>query len=683
MSEMQNGYVPDSRFTKFVMDVDSESDDAKSDLCPSFMSLLNQDERYANETLIGRGGLKEVYKAFDRTARQWVALARVREDRGLRCYDLFVHEAWLIASLSHPNIIKVLDVGIDENERPFFTMDLKRGTTLADLIAAKKSRTELLQIFQKVCDAVAYAHDQGIVHRDLKPENIQCDRFGEVLVCDWGAARSLKQIDSEDDFSEDLLPHRKQEHDRLIGQVRGTPGTVAPEQILEPESVHDERVDVYALGCILHTILCGEPPFKGSSEEILQKTANCKVPSLRKSYPASGVSESLDAVVLKAMALNPENRYESAIQLKQEVQQFLCGFSTNAEASSVWKELRLLVLRHKNSALISAAALGIIAISSAIFMHQIDQQQVATKEEQLRANILMENMNTLSSEYDSLFSETAVTKKELAQNLVKSANRALLMGIFENPQRAVNDAWRLVNMAITLDEKSEPARWMRYTIYCILLNYSEASRDVFIQTFDEESDLPKFVAAMPTLNFTRSDRPSSEEFIDILNRLYKESKNLNLGYIERVFSYQRSTDLSDKNAQEEFRALVSIFNNEQCTVNYYHEARSIQIISDADPFILVAKGEGSGTSILRYCPSRLLTLNLSGHFDLSHLDNLYIEVLDLSGSSNVTLTDSIYLPKLRKIKIRAGQINPEFLRSKIRSSSKFIIVEESIPDSDN
>ncbi|MBK1877713.1 serine/threonine protein kinase [Pelagicoccus mobilis] len=677
MSEGADGYVPDKRLTRFVTEVESEDVEAKEDLCPSFMELVHRGDRYRDETHLGSGGLKDVYKAFDEAARQWVALARLRKDRGLRCYDLFVHEAWLIASLSHPNIIKVHDVGVDEGGRPFFTMDLKRGTSLNDLIRSNPPQIELLEIFLKICDAVAYAHSKGIIHLDLKPENIQCDRFGEVLVCDWGSACSLQK--EKEEGVDSSLSRELGEQERKTGDLRGTPGYMAPEQITAQDGCHDERADVYALGCILHCILSGEPPFKGSLKEVLDQTKNSEVTSLRSRFPDRVISKSMEAVVLKALALSPSRRYTSVIELKQEVHKFLSGFSTTAESPGLLRKCRLFVRRHRNSARVTLAALVVLSLSSVLFMQRLVHQQTVTEEEQVRANQLMSEVSLLSTEYDALFEESTGTKKELAEKLVRSADRALNSSFFERPTRTVTDTIRLLDMALELDPESESAKWQRYYIHGLQMNHQEALK---MELPDEQHLLPEIsgiVEAYPNFNYGRENRPSPEGLKGFFKEaiLHNDESRIS-GYLERVFTYHHMIESSYQSLlAEELSALVACFNggSGQTEMRYIPETHKVVLKSDADKFVLASRNGGSGHCILRFLPVRHLELHVDGNFNLKHLKFLDVETVDLSYGANFKLNSRLNLPHLKKIIIRSGELSPELLREHIRSIDYFEIVE--------
>lgn len=185
------GYEPDYRLGEAYEEAASLNESALEAICPSYLEMVQPGPRYTDEEPLGREATKDVVRAFDTVTKRWVALARVHSDGTMEAYERFIHEAWLTSPLTHPNIISIHDLGVGDDGRPFFTMDLKGDNTLAALLKSAKrpDLPDLLRILGKICDAVAYAHSHQVLHLDLKPENIQADAFGDVLVCDWGLGR--------------------------------------------------------------------------------------------------------------------------------------------------------------------------------------------------------------------------------------------------------------------------------------------------------------------------------------------------------------------------------------------------------------------------------------------------------------------------------------------------------------
>ena len=221
------------------------------------------DERYELRGEIGRGGVGVVLRGFDVEFGRDVAMKILLERHRARpkIAERFVEEARIAGKLQHPGIVPVYDFGVLRDGRPFFTMRLVEGLTLAELLAARSSaesdRHRFLGIFEQVCQAVAYAHTRGVVHLDLKPANVMVGSFGEVQVMDWGLSRVL---------AADEIPS--------AGSVMGTPGYLSPEAARGDVRALDARADVFGLGAILCEILTGKPPVVADSpRETLRRAA--------------------------------------------------------------------------------------------------------------------------------------------------------------------------------------------------------------------------------------------------------------------------------------------------------------------------------------------------------------------------------------------------------------------------
>jgi len=274
-----------------------------SAISPTYHELSTITEAYSNKSVIGAGTLKVVTKCFDERMRRYVAYAELQAHLGVDYYDAFIHEAQLVAALSHPNIIKIHELNIDpKSGRPYFTMDLRSNRDLRRLVEEGTSLRVRVDAFLRVCDAVAYAHSRRTLHLDLKPENIQCESFGEVVVCDWGLGRRIgeESLSEEAIIDDDVLSA----FDTLYGKVRGTPGFMAPEQI-HGEGEKDERTDIFALGAILYFLIKGQAPFVGTRAEILESTLLGKSGEV-----GEGEERSILAVSLKALSADPEQRYQ-------------------------------------------------------------------------------------------------------------------------------------------------------------------------------------------------------------------------------------------------------------------------------------------------------------------------------------------------------------------------------------
>src|SRR5262245_27190716 len=193
----------------------------------------------------------------------------------------------------------------------------------------------LLQIFIKVCEAVAYAHHRGVIHRDLKPDNVMLGPYGETLVLDWGMAK-LRTIPEQPSQNPPVqLTYFSGSTKTQAGLVMGSPRYMAPEVAEGRAADADERTDVYLLGATLYHILTGQAPREGRTlEEIIQLARTVSPLSPRKLKP--DVPRALEAVCRKAMAHQKEDRYAGALELADDVQRFLAGAPVTAYPEPAW-----------------------------------------------------------------------------------------------------------------------------------------------------------------------------------------------------------------------------------------------------------------------------------------------------------------------------------------------------------
>ena len=334
---------------------------------------IKPQERYKFLRSIGFGGMKSVLLVFDSDTGREVAMAIMPDFRERPRADLerFVREAKLTAQLEHPNIVPVHDLGVDSSGSPFFTMKFLHGQSLASVLRRLKkedpetvhrfSQLRLLQVFIRICNAIEFAHSQGICHLDLKPENVNIGEYGEVLVLDWGLARSLNP--------ESPVASPNVEDVDANGHVKGTPGYMAPEQI---RITHEHPVgfasDIYALGGILYAMLTLSNPLAAlPMEEILRRTVSGEIAPPGAAAPDDRhVPAALEAICQKAMALNPDNRYQSVAELREDIFAFQTGYVPKAENASPLKHAGMFLGRNRLIVLllltlILAAALATLA----------------------------------------------------------------------------------------------------------------------------------------------------------------------------------------------------------------------------------------------------------------------------------------------------------------------------------
>ena len=315
--------------------------------------------RYAIVDAIGRGGMSTVYRAHDRVLDRDVALKVLDEplaDPALAAR--LAAEARVLARLEHPSIVPVHDMGELPDGRPYYVMTMVRGRDLAAAVAAEPSLHGRLRLFERIGDAVAFAHARGIIHRDLKPSNIMVGAFGEVLVLDWGLARWQRQTDGgaaggshqppapaasssiAAETPHASLPAQPADPLTRTGAVLGTPGYMAPEQ-LAGEPV-DERTDVYALGVLLAWLL-------GASEDDGRET-------VRRGRGAA-VPRALAAIAERARAARPADRYASVADLVADVRRYLDGLAVSVHREGALGRAARFARRHRVAVALVAAYL--------------------------------------------------------------------------------------------------------------------------------------------------------------------------------------------------------------------------------------------------------------------------------------------------------------------------------------
>ena len=288
-------------------------------------------QSYKIREVLGRGGMGEVLSVRDEQIGRNVAVKRLRvENPSEAVVARFLREARIQGRLEHPAVVPVHELWHQPGEQPFFVMKQLAGITIGDVLPKlalgdrtmqyRFSRARLLRAFADVCLAIEFAHTKGVVHRDLKPANIMLGDFGEVYVLDWGIARVAGGEDDRQSFTDiDTIDATQ----TVAGAILGTPGYIAPEQIRADPDL-DGRADVYALGCILYELLALQPLHPRGQAALSTALVGADArPSVR--TPEHDIPPELDAICVRATALEREHRFATARELGDAVQRFLDG----------------------------------------------------------------------------------------------------------------------------------------------------------------------------------------------------------------------------------------------------------------------------------------------------------------------------------------------------------------------
>ncbi|NOY27926.1 MAG: serine/threonine protein kinase, partial [Oligoflexia bacterium] len=299
---------------------------------PPDVQGLTPDQRYEDQGLLGRGGMGEVRRVYDRQLRRSIAM-KILHKNTHRAVDRFLGEARVIAGLQHPGVLPVHEIGRLPDGRVYFTMQEIRGQTLRHHVREVHHATDnhwratadgwtfrrLIAAFHAACSTIAYSHGEGMVHRDLKPQNIMVGAHDEVLVVDWGLARAAGSPG-------------------VPGRIVGTPAYLAPELLHTDCPPVDPRSDVYALGAVLYVILTNHSPFHGGdAQAIIEAVRQGPSPVPEAGLP---LPEELIELCVRAMARDPNARIGHAGVLAVAVRTWLDGAHQREQAQALVTQAR-------------------------------------------------------------------------------------------------------------------------------------------------------------------------------------------------------------------------------------------------------------------------------------------------------------------------------------------------------
>ena len=415
----------------------SESSDEESDIRE--LCLNHEEGRYTAGSIAGEGGAKKVYKSSDRVTGRILARAFPKHVDSRSCKD-FVREARLHSLLEHPNIIPLYDIGY-EDDRPYFSMKYVHGRTVEESVKSlspqefnKPERpNEILDIFLKVCDAVAFAHSKGVLHLDLKPANIHLSDYGEVLVGDWGLARTEGVFTPDSDDVATIDYGQYTQH----GMLAGTPGFMAPEQT-EKGIKKGPYTDIYSLGCVLLYLFTGKEAVTGEPMVKVEKTLRGEL-----SYTDELIPVGLRPVIKRALELPVENRYQLVQDLINDINAFRSGYLTSAEIPSFSRQLVTLYQRNKTELRILFGAVVLMIALTSLFITRIKKEEKISRETLVRYH---------QTEQDRKETAEKAYKQFLKESYSRYVGEGEDRGEFNYKPSDDIKAYHLVNQALKFDD---------------------------------------------------------------------------------------------------------------------------------------------------------------------------------------------------------------------------------------
>ncbi|MEZ5966399.1 MAG: tetratricopeptide repeat protein [Planctomycetota bacterium] len=356
--------------------------------------------RYRVGDELARGGVGVVLRGRDVDLRRDVAMKLLRDEHAHDPQILarFVEEAQVAGQLQHPGIVPVYELGIEPGGRPFIVMKLVRGRTLASILAAGTEAVSpgpdphtggfVLDVFERVCETMAYVHARGVVHRDLKPANVMVGAFGEVQVVDWGFAKVLRRPEPVPPLPAEAVATTRSSDEgaqSVSGSVMGTPAYMAPEQARGDVDQVDARADVFSLGSILCEILAGRPAYVGKRAELLRLAALGDLGDAHRALAESGASTALVQLARRCLSSAPTDRPADAGALAAALRAHrgeVAARARRAEVEAAEARVRVRAARRLAVTIVAAVALGAVgwlSVAEAAASRRALATQLATR----------------------------------------------------------------------------------------------------------------------------------------------------------------------------------------------------------------------------------------------------------------------------------------------------------------
>ena len=451
------GDAPDSFFqsmantgTQIMSPVQAAAEIDESEIVPA---VAEHDGRYETIREFAKGGMGQITLVHDTHLGRDIALKQLLQRNILPetrpgapttailtipIIARFLQEARVTGQLEHPSIIPVYELGYRKDGSLYYTMKLIRGQSMHEVLKDAKDireRLALLPHFLDLCFAITYAHSRGVIHRDLKPMNIMIGEFGETVLIDWGIAKVQGQDDIHaKGLQETVHAMRVSSAEAtaktMYGQTIGSPYFMPAEQAMGRTDLIDERSDIYSLGAVLYVILTGQMPYAGNNvREFMGKVGQVEPKPVRDMEPQA--PPELAAIVKKAMALVPENRYQSAKELTTEIEKFISGGQVSAYDYSMVEIAKRYYKKHKTRINMLAGFAAVLLVLGVYSYIRIREQRDIAEEQR---GIAVEQRG-IAEEQRGI----AVEQKEIAVSERDNAEQQLYYANIANTKFNINE----------------------------------------------------------------------------------------------------------------------------------------------------------------------------------------------------------------------------------------------------
>ncbi|MBR0459549.1 MAG: protein kinase [Victivallales bacterium] len=461
--------------------------DLTADSSLDFRRTLEQSgKRYRIQKMIGEGGFGRIFLAKDLTLGRDVVIKSLKEnhlkhDKSVR---MFISEARLNAQLDHPAIVPIYSLDTDSNDGLHLAMRLVNGIDLKEYLkrCREKAHTEKitsrhyerslqvrLEYFLKVCDAIEYCHARGIIHCDLKPENIMLGQNGEVYVMDWGIA----------------CP----EGTNRKGRVEGTPAYMAPETI--EMGATTPQVDVFALGMILNELVTLRKAVSGAdSKEIIAKIRSGEFEPSTPSIHGLKISSALQAIIEKARAVEPEERYSSVKELSSDIRHWLFQEEVSALPDTPFQKVMRFLFHHRYAT--ALILVGTLCVSAMLALYGAHRQQCVASHvtnEMMRRLKVQIDTEALASDIDNKLLRIREQLKGLTTSQLIEQNA---------PEQYTDQSRFYLSEEFAPDSPNPPPNLLETPFYCQKISFQDAA-------YFKPDDMPR-EALLPFVRHLRSSR---------------------------------------------------------------------------------------------------------------------------------------------------------------------------------